>query len=60
MHGDEDIDDVAGIFQALMDLNVPVEFVTYPREGHGITEPAHQRDMMSRNLQWFKRWVLKQ
>ncbi len=57
LHGEEDIDDVAGIFQALMDLNVPVEFVTYPREGHGIAEPAHQRDLMSRNLQWFKRWV---
>ena len=60
LHGEEDIDDVAEIFQALIDLSVPVEFVTYPREGHGIAEPAHQRDLMSRNLQWFKRWVLKQ
>jgi dipeptidyl aminopeptidase/acylaminoacyl peptidase len=60
LHGEEDIDDVAEIFQALTDLNVPVEFVTYPREGHGITEPAHQRDMMRRNLEWFKRWVLKE
>jgi dipeptidyl aminopeptidase/acylaminoacyl peptidase len=33
--------------------------VTYPREGHGIAEPAHQRDLMRRNLQWFKQWVLK-
>jgi dipeptidyl aminopeptidase/acylaminoacyl peptidase len=59
LHGAEDIDDVAEIFQALTDLNVPVEFVTYPREGHGIAEPAHQRDLMRRNLQWFQRWVLK-
>jgi dipeptidyl aminopeptidase/acylaminoacyl peptidase len=59
LHGAEDIDDVAEIFQALSDLNVPVEFVTYPREGHGIAEPAHQRDLMRRNLQWFQRWVLK-
>lgn len=58
LHGAEDIDDVAEIFQALSDLNVPVEFVTYPREGHGIAEPAHQRDLMRRNLQWFNRWVL--
>jgi len=50
---------VAEIFQALSDLNVPVEFVTYPREGHGIAEPAHQRDLMRRNLQWFKQWVLR-
>jgi dipeptidyl aminopeptidase/acylaminoacyl peptidase len=60
LHGEEDIDDVAEIFQALTDLNVPVEFVTYPREGHGIAEPAHQRDLMNRNMQWFRRWVLKQ
>lgn len=57
LHGQEDIDDVSEIFQALTDLNVPVEFVTYPREGHGITEPAHQRDLMTRNLEWFKRWL---
>jgi dipeptidyl aminopeptidase/acylaminoacyl peptidase len=59
LHGEKDIDDVSEIFQALTDLNVPVEFVTYPREGHGIAEPAHQRDLMRRNLDWFKRWVLK-
>lgn len=59
LHGALDIDDVAEIYQALTDLNVPVEFVTYPREGHGISEPAHQRDMMQRNLEWFKRWLQK-
>lgn len=59
LHGAEDIDDVSEIFHALTDLSVPVEFVTYPREGHGINEPAHQRDMMQRNLEWFNRWVLK-
>lgn len=59
LHGAEDIDDVSEIHEALTDLNVPVEFVTYPREGHGIAEPAHQRDMLRRNLEWFKRWVLK-
>jgi dipeptidyl aminopeptidase/acylaminoacyl peptidase len=32
--------------------------VTYPREGHGIAEPMHQRDLMTRNLEWFKKWVL--
>ncbi len=58
-HGEQDIDDVSEIFHALTDLNVPVEFVTYPREGHGISEPSHQRDLMRRNLEWFKHWVLK-
>jgi dipeptidyl aminopeptidase/acylaminoacyl peptidase len=60
LHGERDIDDVAEIFQALTDLNVPVEFVTYPREGHGIIEPAHQRDLMRRNLAWFRRWLGKE
>jgi dipeptidyl aminopeptidase/acylaminoacyl peptidase len=59
LHGKEDIDSTPEIFQALTDLGVPVEFVTYPREGHGIIEPRHQRDLMNRNLQWFKRWVLE-
>jgi dipeptidyl aminopeptidase/acylaminoacyl peptidase len=31
--------------------------VVYPREGHGIAEPAHQRDLMERNLRWFSRWL---
>ena len=59
LHGKEDVDSNPEIFQALTDLGVPVEFVTYPREGHGITEPRHQLDLMNRNLQWFKRWVLR-
>jgi dipeptidyl aminopeptidase/acylaminoacyl peptidase len=59
LHGEEDIDDVSEIFEALTDLNVLAEFVTYPREGHGIGEPAHQRDLLRRNLEWFKRWVLQ-
>jgi dipeptidyl aminopeptidase/acylaminoacyl peptidase len=60
LHGEKDIDSTPEIYQALTDLGVPVEFVTYPREGHGIGEPMHQRDLMSRNLEWFKRWVLKE
>ena len=46
------------VYVALRDLNVPVVYVTYPREGHGIGEPVHQRDLMSRNLEWFKKWLL--
>jgi dipeptidyl aminopeptidase/acylaminoacyl peptidase len=56
-HGERDIDHCAEIYQALTDLNVPVEFVTYPREGHGIAEPAHQADLMRRNLAWFRKWI---
>ncbi len=55
--GSEDINHNHEIYQALTDLNVPVEYVVYPREGHGIAEPAHQRDLMERNLRWFRKWV---
>jgi dipeptidyl aminopeptidase/acylaminoacyl peptidase len=59
LHGEKDIDSAPEIYQALTDVGTPVEFVTYPREGHGFVEPMHQRDLMSRNLMWFQRWLLK-
>ena len=58
LHGERDIDSTPEVFQALTDLGIPCEFVTYPREGHGIEEPMHQRDVMDRNLRWFKKWLL--
>ena len=58
LHGEQDIDSGPEVYVALLDLNVPVSYVTYPREGHGISEPKHQSDLMSRNLEWFKKWVL--
>ena len=57
LHGQKDIDSSSEIFQALSDRKIPVEFVTYPREGHGFSEPMHQRDLMRRNLEWFRRWL---
>ncbi|HEY7014395.1 MAG TPA: S9 family peptidase [Streptosporangiaceae bacterium] len=35
-------------------LGVPVEFVTYPREGHSVREPAHVADQRERVLRWFE------
>jgi dipeptidyl aminopeptidase/acylaminoacyl peptidase len=55
--GSLDINHNAEIYQALLDLKVPVEYVVYPREGHGLTEPAHIRDLLERNLNWFLRWL---
>ena len=43
--------------QALKDRKVPVEFVSYPRQGHGITEPRLRKDALKRNLDWFNRWI---
>jgi dipeptidyl aminopeptidase/acylaminoacyl peptidase len=58
LHGQQDIDSGPEVYVALRDLNVPVSYVTYPREGHGIGEPMHQRDLMKRNLEWFEKWIL--
>jgi dipeptidyl aminopeptidase/acylaminoacyl peptidase len=46
------------LYTALKRRNVPVAMVVYPRQGHGVGEPALQLDIMHRNLEWFKRWVL--
>ena len=55
--GSLDINHNGEIYKALMDHNVPVEYVIYPREGHGISEPAHIRDLLERNLRWFTKWL---
>ena len=62
LHGDEDarVHPAQGMefFRGLKILGVPVRFVRYPREDHGIHERAHQIDLMQRILDWFGRWVM--
>ncbi len=38
-------------------FNVPVEFVVYPRSGHGLREPALLHDQYARTLEWMDYWV---
>jgi dipeptidyl aminopeptidase/acylaminoacyl peptidase len=45
------------MYTALKWKGVPVEFVTYPREGHGVTERAHQEDFMRRVIGWFEKYL---
>ena len=45
------------LYTALKWKGVPVEYVSYPREGHGISERAHQLDFMHRVLGWFTKYV---
>lgn len=60
-HGDADarVHPAQGMewYRALKSLNVPVEFVRYPREGHPIKERHHQIDLMRRLVAWFDRWL---
>ena len=46
------------LYTALKRRHVPVTMVVYPRQGHGVGEPKLQLDVMRRNLEWFRRWVL--
>jgi dipeptidyl aminopeptidase/acylaminoacyl peptidase len=47
------------LYRGLEMRNVPVEFVIYPREQHGLKEREHQLDYMYRVLNWFDKYVLK-
>lgn len=44
-------------FSALTRKGVPVEFVAFPREAHPIEERAHQRDLLTRLLAWYDKYV---
>jgi dipeptidyl aminopeptidase/acylaminoacyl peptidase len=61
MHGEGDgntfIANSQEMYQALHLLGRTVEFVRYPREGHGFFEPQHRLDEMRRVLAWFDKYV---
>ncbi len=44
-------------YKALKELGKVVEMEIYPRGGHVIYEPDLQREIMRRNLEWFRRWL---
>ncbi len=46
------------LYLGLKKSNVPVKFVIYPRQPHGIREPKLQRDSMKRNVEWFNKWII--
>jgi dipeptidyl aminopeptidase/acylaminoacyl peptidase len=61
LHGQQDIrvplPQAQEFYRALVERNIPVEFVIYPREGHGISEPRHQLDRMRRYVWFFTKYV---
>jgi dipeptidyl aminopeptidase/acylaminoacyl peptidase len=61
MHGQVDtrvpIAQAQEFYRALKERNVPVEFVVYPRENHGFTEPRHQMDRVRRYVQFFAEYL---
>lgn len=59
MHGEKDarvpIGQATELYTALRLLGREVEFVRYPRAGHGLSETAHRLDAATRALEWFER-----
>jgi dipeptidyl aminopeptidase/acylaminoacyl peptidase len=44
-------------FRALKTLKVPSKLVVYPGEGHGVTQPDHQRDVLRRCVGWYDEYL---
>jgi len=62
MHGldDEPVDPRQSIelFSYLQLNGVPSRLVLYPGEGHGINKPSHMLDYETRELEWFRHYLL--
>lgn len=61
-HGENDrrvpISQAEQYFRVLKKLEKTVEFLRYPREGHGIAEPLHRLHLDREQEKWFARYVL--
>ena len=61
-HGGKD--ETSSVGQALMFYtalreigNVPVKYMKFPREGHGVREPRHRRRLEGEEITWFKKHI---
>ena len=61
LHGQADtrvpIPQAEEFYRALVERHVPVEYVVYPRENHGFTEPRHIQDRWLRYLVLFGKYL---
>jgi dipeptidyl aminopeptidase/acylaminoacyl peptidase len=59
LHGENDndvpISEAEQWYIALKDAGVDAVLVRYPREGHGVSEPRHQVDVIDRSIAWFEK-----
>jgi dipeptidyl aminopeptidase/acylaminoacyl peptidase len=62
LHGDSDsntfIANSQEMYTALRLQNKVVQYVRYPREGHGFAEPKHRVDEIRRCRAWFDKYVM--
>ena len=58
MHGENDNDvpiaESEQFYMGLKDAGVETVMVRYPREGHGLREPKHTVDMITRSTAWYQ------
>ncbi len=53
-----DVSNSREMYQALHTRGVPVKFVIYPREGHGLrNEPNHYLDVIHKSVKWFNHYL---
>jgi acetyl esterase/lipase len=61
LHGQQDrcvpVGQAEELYAGLREFGVPAEFVSYPREGHQATEPAHVADQRERVLRWLATYL---
>jgi dipeptidyl aminopeptidase/acylaminoacyl peptidase len=61
LHGREDrcvpVSQAEELYAGLREFGIPAEFVSYPREGHQATEPAHVADQRERVLRWLATYL---
>jgi dipeptidyl aminopeptidase/acylaminoacyl peptidase len=61
IHGDDDDNTFPSnsreMYNALVEAGKTVEFVHYPREGHGIREPRHRLDELTKISEWFIHFI---
>lgn len=60
-HGEEDrrvpIAQAEQFWRGMDRQDLPVVFLRYPREGHGIGEPRHRIDLYRRQMAWFDHYL---
>ncbi len=44
-------------YMGLKKAGIATQLIIYPREGHGLREPAHQLDKMRREFEWIEKYV---
>jgi dipeptidyl aminopeptidase/acylaminoacyl peptidase len=64
IHGEKDntppVSQSMEFYRRLCEAGVKTKMVIYPREGHSITEPYHQLDLLKRILDWYDNYLKKE